>query len=263
MTNKKLLMNVNNQRVENSESEVRAISGNVLWLDYRFGTFTDTAMTTPAAIGQTVKGWQDRSGNGYHATEATNPPLLAADGLVFDGVNDVLRCARMQEFEDGFSYFVVASLVDGVPTTTKSLFGSEVAAPARAYFVCFNLLSGALRSDVYENGASRTTTLNTFADGQSAAFIAGATANPTGNLQGYFNGNAVGTPAVLSTLTWANIAVARNETPVIGARDDNGVIGSFCACTIRALYIYNRPLSSAELTTIHRYIGHAHGISVP
>lgn len=243
----------------------RDIRGLTLWLDYRNGVYTDTAMTTPATVGQTVKGWADRSGNGYHATEATNPPTLAADGLAFDGVNDVLRVARMTgQFGGGFGYFVVASLVDGQPSSTRRLFGGRDSSPIREYFDLQLSAAGLLIVAVNQSGTSRSTTINTFADGQSSSFIASGVADPSGNLTGYFNAVSAGTPAVLSTLTWADIAGGDAETIAIGALlSDASTVGTFCACTIKSLLIYNRPLTATELSQVHRYIGNTHGITVP
>lgn len=42
-----------------------------LWLKTDAGVYTDTAMTTPAADGQTVGGWADQSGNDRHMTQNT------------------------------------------------------------------------------------------------------------------------------------------------------------------------------------------------
>lgn len=69
-----------------------------VWFDPSPTTcFTDTARTTAAAVGDTVAGMTDLSGNGNHATQATAAarPILrqTAGGLYyleFDGVDDCL-----------------------------------------------------------------------------------------------------------------------------------------------------------------------------
>lgn len=240
------------------------ISGLTLWLDYMQGTYTTSLMTVPSIVGGPVGGWTDLSGNDYHATELVNMPTLQDDGIEFDGVNDVLRVARMTgQFGAGFSYFVAASVADARAAGTQILWGATQATPSRQYFNQQFSSVGVFLSRISENDVNKDTTLNTFDDGTSAMFLSSATANPSGNLQGYFNGSAVGTPAALGALTWANIATAIAEAPFLGCRNNGGTPGSFTACTIKALLIYNRPLTATELTQVHRYLGSRYSISVP
>lgn len=56
--------------------------------------FTDTALTTPAAIGDAISGLRDKSGTGLHLTQSTSGarPVLNADGtLTFDGSDDFME----------------------------------------------------------------------------------------------------------------------------------------------------------------------------
>jgi len=261
---KKRLFRVPNKGYSSSFDSLQAIGGLTLALDYRFGVFTDTALTTRAAIGQTVKGWQDRSGNGYHATEATNPPTLAADGLTFDGANDVLRVARMTgQFSAGFSYFVVATLVDGVPAATNIFLGASSAAPVNGYFQSRIASNGTYVNRVTENTTNLSApAIQTFADGSVSTFIATITANPGATQQSYFNAVVSGS-ASLAGVAWLNIAGSITEAPFLGALNNNGSVGSPTACTIKSLLIYNRPLSTTELLTVHRYLGSQFSITVP
>jgi hypothetical protein len=59
-------------------------SGNVLWLMSDDGVFTDTGRTTPATGSQQVKGWEDFSGAGNHASirGSTGPTLSTTLGPV-------------------------------------------------------------------------------------------------------------------------------------------------------------------------------------
>jgi hypothetical protein len=72
----------------------------LLWLKADLGTFQDTGLVTPAALdGDPVGGWQDQSGNGNHATQATagKRPALKLNiqngkpVVRFDGVSDFLQ----------------------------------------------------------------------------------------------------------------------------------------------------------------------------
>jgi hypothetical protein len=77
------------------------VSGLRLWLDGadQSTLFSNTAGTTPITDGGSVARWNDKSGQGNHATDSTagtsnDRPIWDADGLnnkgvlVFDGVND-------------------------------------------------------------------------------------------------------------------------------------------------------------------------------
>lgn len=242
----------------------RDIRGLTLWLDYRNGVYTDTAMTTRATVGQTVKGWADRSGNGYHATEATNPPTLASDGLAFDGTNDVLRVARMTgQFGGGFSWFIVAQASDGRPASNIAIWGASTNSSVDAYFWDAIETNGTQRPQIFVDGGQFSTNMGALADGQSGVFMHSFIATPASTATGYVNGTQTGTPANISAATWANIAGAVPETPFIGAKNQGGNPSVFFTGTIRTLLIYNRPLTATELTQVHRYIGNLHGISVP
>lgn len=241
------------------------ISGLTLWLDYTNGVYTDTTLTSAAAINDTVKGWRDLSGNGYHATESTNPPTLSADGLQFDGVNDVLRVARMTgQFGAGYTISLVAYLNDGRPASIRVLFGALQPTPSRGYWDNLLFAGGNFRMALYENGTAYPFVFaNIFPDGQTSRFISTNTATPGGNIVGYFNGVANGAPLSIVAATWENIATAITEAPFIGARNSNGVVDSPTNVNIASVLIYNRPLTTPELTQVHRYLGKRYGISVP
>lgn len=244
---------------------IKNISGLTLALDYRHGVFTDTALTTPATIGQGVGGWRNWATDAYHATQGTaaNKPLLTDGGLAFDGSNDYLAVARMTgQFGAGFSYFVVASLADGQPPAVKGIFNGINTVGLKRYLGIVNETSGNLNLLVSQ-AVNVTTTIATLENGQSAMFLASATANPSGNLTGYFNGAQSGTPAALTGLTWSSIADGVSETPYIGASNVDGVPTTFTACKFKTVLIWNRPLTATELLITHRYIGNTHGIIVP
>ena len=65
----------------------QTIPGLSLWFDGADANtmFTDTAGTTQATSGQTVKLWKDKSVNAYNATQSTtgNAPTVSSSGLVF------------------------------------------------------------------------------------------------------------------------------------------------------------------------------------
>lgn len=80
------------------------------WYDPSPSTcFTDTARTTPAAVGDAVAGMTDLSGNGNHASQATAGlrPILRQAGtgeyyLEFDNDNDYLSCGSITVSENWY-----------------------------------------------------------------------------------------------------------------------------------------------------------------
>lgn len=99
-------------------ASVSAAAGYTLDLDATTGVFTDTGASTPATNdGDSVKLWQDQSGNDYHFSEESSPPTLKlniVNGLPvvrFDGSDDLLRCANMAVRTDasGLFYIVAAN----------------------------------------------------------------------------------------------------------------------------------------------------------
>lgn len=77
-----------------------------LWLDA-----ADSSTIT--LNGSTVAQWQDKSGNGRHATQGTpaNRPTYALNTVSFDGVNDILALTQSygSTSQDSLSFFAVAS----------------------------------------------------------------------------------------------------------------------------------------------------------
>lgn len=64
----------------------------LVWFDASDAStlFTDSALTTPAtADGDAVGGWKDKSGNGYHATQASGPNKAQLKTAIQNGRNVV------------------------------------------------------------------------------------------------------------------------------------------------------------------------------
>ena len=94
------------------------ISGLVSWYDASDTStlWEDSARTTPAADNADVIGaWDDKSGNGYHATQATtiNKPTLRTNvqngknAIRFDGSDDFLQNTSYPDFGDNYSIYIV------------------------------------------------------------------------------------------------------------------------------------------------------------
>jgi hypothetical protein len=117
-------------------------------------TFTDTARTTPAAVGDAVAGMTDLSGNGFHATQsvlAARPILRQlASGqhyLEFDGSNDSMQAGPITPGANSMQIFaaarknsdavagMVAELSTSRPVNAGAFSLLNPAPPARYNFV--------------------------------------------------------------------------------------------------------------------------------
>jgi hypothetical protein len=101
----------------------RTIAGLSIWLDGQDSTtiLNSVSPDTPATVGQTVRRWLDKSGNGRHAeqTSGANQPTLASGGFVeFDGTNDILMLTNIASLTRNIGYVAVFSVYR--PTSIQS-----------------------------------------------------------------------------------------------------------------------------------------------
>lgn len=127
-----------------------------LWLVADRGLFQDSGYTTPAAAdGDPLGGWQDQSGNGRHATQATaakRPVLKLAiqNGrpvVRFDSSDDTLGLGNVLAFErtDSFAVVLVVKQAGGID---DAVFGNVSAgAPYTGYQLVMET-SGQARCDL-------------------------------------------------------------------------------------------------------------------
>jgi hypothetical protein len=66
-----------------------------------------------------VSQWSDKTGLGHHLLQAVgaSQPLWSADGILFDGVNDFMKCAPFAFIQPSFVYFVGKHVTYGVGLT--------------------------------------------------------------------------------------------------------------------------------------------------
>lgn len=91
-----------------------------LWLDAGQGVFQESTFVTLSGDGDVVGGWQDQSGNGNHATQATtaNKPTLQTGeingrpAIRFDGVNDLLSLTTTLT-QGSFNLYIV-NMIDSL-----------------------------------------------------------------------------------------------------------------------------------------------------
>jgi hypothetical protein len=115
-------------------SDPTSISGLQLWLDAAAPEtlFDATSGGSLVAADGTVKRWEDKSGNGRHATEATNGPTRKTnvqngrDSLDFDGTNDTLQIASSQS-TFSFLHKSTPATVFIVYRPSYSVLGTDIA----------------------------------------------------------------------------------------------------------------------------------------
>ncbi len=171
-----------------------------LWLKADAGAYTD-AGTTLATDGQTVRQFNDQSGNGNHASQATagNRPLWIAAGqnglpvLRFDGIDDYLDTA-LSAVSQPYTLFIVgkatnigtnaARFVDA-NSVNRALFGVKATTGLTQQFAGSLLEGAGNRSGAFHqwtalyNGASSLSRM----DGASEIATANAGTNSWATLR--------------------------------------------------------------------------------
>lgn len=246
----------------------------VLWLDAGWGIFQDEEGTIPALSDSAIALWSDRTGNGYDAEQGTNSmrPIYKTgiqNGrpvVRFDGDNDHLITPRMEgEFDNGFTWFIVAAADDGQPPNHQSLFGSiSTAGGSDLYFYLFLLQAdNGLQGAVYENSVGVHQNVGALDDGRTDFFIMTLCADPNDSLKGYLNSDGI-TPADLTGLIWSNIASAYTEEIALGGRMKDGSFQEIYRFDgdIAELIIYGRALNEMEIWRIENYLSRKYTITL-
>jgi hypothetical protein len=233
-------------------------SGNLkLWLKADTGVFSDTALTTPQLLnGGAVGGWQDQSGNGNHATQATNSqqPTLQYNAVggrptiqFAFAASQFLACNSAAAAWAGtnvpMTLIVVIKLAD-LTSGNAAYFGLGAAALA---LWRFGVKSTTLqyqnikRNDAGANNAQGGGVINT-----SPHAVTQINPGTTWSLN--VDGTAVIGPVAQNS--GATTFAACN----IGAIDDNGTIANFWSGFISEVMAWNVGLSAADQTTVRTYL---------
>lgn len=244
-------------------------SGNVLWLQADKGIYIDNG-ATPAVNGQWIQQWEDQSGSGNHFTQITlgRRPVF---------VTNVLCSRPVIRFQIGRGTYLQSPF---------KLSG------AKSVFIVFVLPSlsnsaGTLLS-IKGNSNSYTEIVGTdFSGYNPVSYIAdlpgsvsgGFTVNSMGNTAAFSNsGNMVtmvydgGTNTAASSYsakydaaaTAVNTASGRfgrllNDSTTIGARAPQQNI-NYLDGDIAEMIVYNRALSSAEISQVENYLSAKYGL---
>lgn len=196
--------------------------------------FQDTAGTIPAlAIGDPVALVLDKSGNGNHLAQSvsTKRPLVSADGLAFDGVDDCFATVGVVPAE-GQSVLVVW----GGNWTGNSVLSNlilESSAAASTNKGCFYFL----RNDQYTNGIS------TRVSGNSSDYALWSTTyTPPDKAILALRGRLTGANT-LNEL-WYNGVVKGTRTPSLGATMDFANYVHFVGARNQSIAFYKGSMTS-------------------
>lgn len=239
----------------------RSIPGLALWLDGARGLWQDSARTTPAtADGDPVGAWDDQSGNGRNATQATASKRGTLKlGIVngrqvvrFDGTDDFLATAANFVLSGNTSFTAFATTATAaLDATYRGVFGQG--AEANGQLVNLNVNAGRLALDFF--------VLRWLAD--AGAELA---ANTFYVLRGNKTAGAINTTSTLARNGVVLAGAGDANTPNVGASALRvGCLvptGYFWQGDIRQLLIYSPALSTADARRVERYLSTDSGVSV-
>lgn len=222
------------------------IAGLQLWLRADAGTFQDTGLTTPAAAdGDPVGGWQDQSGSGNHATQATAANKLALKLAIQNGL-PVLR-------GNGTSTRMATPSVGVFPSKRGSVF--SVARNTGSNLTAYVLATYPAAVPPFILYADRAGTRNKWYDGTTN--FAGAAADTTSwllkgavrsgdaNLDYFENG------VLLNSFAVANAQPAAGVLSV-GSRTDGA--GAWLGGDFAEVLVYNTALAAGQRQQVESYL---------
>lgn len=232
-----------------------SISGCQTWLDAGDPStmFTDTAGTTKATSGQTIKLWKDKSGNAYNATQATteNAPTLSSNGLSFNGTSTVISSSLTIPTQT-HSIFIVYNPFSIAKNTNVVVFETQAGAE---YINTPFYLSGTI-NPAYINSVGTTSVIqynnNTpilkFNNTMGQTSMVGVVV-ASGSQAAYLNGN---TP----TTTTSVITTGTTQTSLtIGAwKNGASTYTAYFQGTVNEILIYNYNVSASQRQQIEGYL---------
>jgi hypothetical protein len=215
----------------------------------------------PSNATTAIATWGDQSGNGNTATSTPNSTPYSttggANGLPYlnGGGTDYLT-GSLASFGSGPSHTLFA--VVEYPSTIGSVMGAFSATVGGTQDTSFEQWAnttpnrvGRTSSDPAGTNADAVATSGLF--GGTVAILSTTANASTSSL--YINGSSVATAAISGFTPGSPTAYAVFARSGSGTNPLNGAGYEFI--------VYNRVLSAAELTVVHRYLGGRYGISVP
>jgi hypothetical protein len=222
------------------------ISDLELWYDATDGDSVLNAVSpdTPATNGQTVRRWNDLSGNANHVNQTTGieQPIYNTSEInskpcvVFDGTNDQLEGGSITP--GNATYFVVARRSSSA--TREDI--SDIRLPAQTQQVIF--LPDASSFDMFAGTVLASSTV-------------------------ILDANFIGTAQFNGVLSLSRVNGVQVATGDVGSRPENGnfFLGSsnskWLDGPIGEYLRYSRVLSTSEIAQVETYLSAKWGISIP
>lgn len=216
-----------------------SITGNVLWLDASLGTYQSSGGSAATADGDVVGEWQDQSGSGNHATQATGSkkPTLRTNVLNglpvlrFDGSNDGLAPSGFT-VASAHTIFVVAKAANS--GGNYSVLTDDDGVPQLFCNGQWNLFTGSV------------TTIG----GTSANWNLLVLKGSGGSTDCYLNG----TPAATLGAVFAGVTAL--SLSGYGGHTTNVFNGD-----IAAVLVYDSALSASNRTKVENYLAAKYGLT--
>ncbi len=227
--------------------------------------FDSTTGGSIVAPGDAIARWEDKSGNGRHATQSTviNRPIRTASGqnnknvVTFDGTNDRMTFGR-------------------IDLTAATLFAVVRRTSSSVYQTYFQALQSSTTRTAFEGGLNN--------DVNFGPIFVGSNANSTQMAKGgtlgqnttriltskWLGGSTVGAAnysvrvnGVAVTLSNSNsIGAANGSTSLIGATSSAGNTVSFFGGFICELILCNANLSSTLVSKTETYLSKKWGVTI-
>jgi hypothetical protein len=228
------------------------ISGCVLWLRSDLGVLTDV---------NGVTNWNDQSGSGSDATPGGTP---RASYSQTGGLRNLPKLTTTLDTQ----YLVGTFKISGSPTSfsTYTMFSVARYPSSTSSNAAFagtdntvasgtgfdqEALATTIQADVYTSGATGTvSTSNLSTLGSVAIYSLTVDTSPT--LQFFINGASIGTQSLSTPKTVTKYVAMAGGAGTAGLKGD-----------AYEYIVFNRALTSNELTRVHRYLGGRYAISVP
>jgi hypothetical protein len=216
------------------------IDGCILWLR------SDMAVTLASG---NVMSWGDRSGKEHHASQGTaadRPGYLASgwsNGLPtidFDRANTEFM--SLGAMSDGSSSYTLLAALDQRNQTTHPQDLLTGASPSRVFAPVTNLSSGV---GIYD-GSWRATG----AEQNGQQYLSWVLDSGASSFQCFRNGTSIGTGTYTGGWSW--------NSPELGRL--SGTNSQCIDAEVAEVILYNRKLSTDELTRVHRYLAARYGL---
>ena len=220
---------------------------------FSLNDISDLSLYLKNGVGVHRSQWNDSSGNGNHASQATegNQATVSRGGLDFEldeGDHYDLTEEITITTGQGFTLFVVCNLEStAVNATILSKANTQ-------HFLEFMSGADKIRLRLAStNTIVEPDTANLFAAGTTFLLTIVRKSGVTGNIHIYLDGEELDQDAQA-----ANPGDA--EYSIVGARNSAGSEDRFLDGSIYELAFYEKALDGVELTNVHSYLNNKHGL---